>query len=38
MGVLIYLFGVKFAYFGQACDITLSKLEEENEKDNKKRA
>lgn len=27
MGVLIYLFGVKFAYFGQVCDITLSKEE-----------
>lgn len=27
MGVLIYLFGVKFAYFGQVCDITLPKEE-----------
>jgi putative Ca2+/H+ antiporter (TMEM165/GDT1 family) len=27
MGVLIYLFGVKFAYFGQTCDIALSKSE-----------
>ncbi|MVX66855.1 UPF0016 domain-containing protein [Clostridium chromiireducens] len=24
MGVLIYLFGVKFAYFGQVCDIALN--------------
>jgi putative Ca2+/H+ antiporter (TMEM165/GDT1 family) len=24
MGVLIYLFGVKFAYYGQVCDIALS--------------
>ncbi len=27
MGVLIYLFGVKFAYFGQVCDIALPKEE-----------
>ena len=27
MGVLIYLFGVKFAYFGQVCDIALPKGE-----------
>lgn len=27
MGVLIYLFGIKFAYFSQACDIALPKLE-----------
>jgi putative Ca2+/H+ antiporter (TMEM165/GDT1 family) len=27
MGVLIYLFGVKFAYFGQVCDIALTKAE-----------
>lgn len=27
LGVLIYLFGVKFAYFGQACDIALQKEE-----------
>lgn len=28
MVILIYLFGVKFAYFGQACDIALPNLEE----------
>jgi hypothetical protein len=27
IGVLIYLFGVKFAYFGQVCDIALPKEE-----------
>lgn len=27
LGVLIYLFGVKFAYFGQVCDIALPKKE-----------
>lgn len=27
LGVLIYLFGVKFAYFGQVCDIALPKEE-----------
>lgn len=27
LGVLIYLFGVKFAYFGQACEIALQKEE-----------
>lgn len=27
MGILIYLFGVKFAYFGQVCDIALPKEE-----------
>lgn len=27
LGVLIYLFGVKFAYFGQVCDIALPKVE-----------
>lgn len=24
LGVLIYLFGVKFAYYGQVCDMVLS--------------
>jgi Ca2+/H+ antiporter, TMEM165/GDT1 family len=27
LGVLIYLFGVKFAFFGQACDVVSSKKE-----------
>jgi biopolymer transport protein ExbD len=27
LGVLIYLFGVKFAYFGQVCEIALPKEE-----------
>ncbi len=31
MGVLIYLFGVKFAYFGQACDIALPKSDTSEE-------
>lgn len=31
MGVLIYLIGIKFAYYGQVCDIALSKeIEAEN--------
>ena len=38
MGILIYLFGVKLAYFGKVCDIALPKSEEENEVKNKKRA
>lgn len=42
MGLLIYLFGVKIAYFGQVCDITLAKkddsLEVESEEEIKKRA
>lgn len=33
MGVLIYLFGIKFAYFGQACDIALPKSETSAERD-----
>lgn len=42
MGLLIYLFGVKFAYFGQACDIAISRkddlLDIESEEEIKKRA
>lgn len=38
MGVLIYLFGVKFAYFGQVCDIVLPKSETESKEEIKKRA
>lgn len=38
MGVLIYLFGVKFAYFGQVCDIVLPKSETEGKEEIKKRA
>jgi putative Ca2+/H+ antiporter (TMEM165/GDT1 family) len=33
MGVLIYLFGVKFAYFDQACDIALPKSETSAERE-----
>lgn len=35
MAILIYIFGVKIAYFGQACDIVLSKEEKTLEKINK---
>lgn len=42
MGLLIYLFGVKLAYFGQSCDIVLNKkddlVDEESEEEIKKRA
>ncbi|NRT72321.1 hypothetical protein BJV40_002337 [Clostridium beijerinckii] len=42
MGLLIYLFGVKLAYFGQVCDIALAKkddsLDVESEEEIKKRA
>lgn len=38
MGVLIYLFGVKFAYFGQVCDIVLPKSETDSKEEIKKRA
>ena len=38
IGVLIYLFGVKFAYFGQVCDIVLPKSETEGKEEIKKRA
>ncbi|AQS05807.1 hypothetical protein B0I63_003430 [Clostridium beijerinckii] len=42
IGLLIYIFGVKFAYFGQACDIAISKkddlLDIESEEEIKKRA
>ncbi|AJH00010.1 hypothetical protein LF65_03450 [Clostridium beijerinckii] len=42
MGLLIYLFGVKFAYFGQACDIASAKKDDllyiESEEEIKKRA
>ncbi|CUU48725.1 TMEM165/GDT1 family protein [Clostridium beijerinckii] len=42
MGLLIYIFGVKFAYFGQACDIASAKkddlLDIESEEEIKKRA
>ncbi|WP_236897505.1 TMEM165/GDT1 family protein [Clostridium beijerinckii] len=42
MGLLIYLFGVKFAYFSQACDIAISRkddlLDIESEEEIKKRA
>ncbi|NSB14313.1 TMEM165/GDT1 family protein [Clostridium beijerinckii] len=42
MGLLIYLFGVKFAYFGQVCDIASAKkddsLDIESEEEIKKRA
>lgn len=35
MGVLIYLFGVRFAYFGQVCDIALPRAEALADSDNK---
>lgn len=42
MGLLIYLFGVKLAYFGQVCDIALNKTDDSSEMDSeeeiKKRA
>ena len=42
MGALIYIFGVKFAYFDQVCDIALNKIDEpsemESEEEIKKRA
>jgi putative Ca2+/H+ antiporter (TMEM165/GDT1 family) len=38
MAILIYIFGVKIAYFGQACDIVLSKEEETSNKIDKNTA